>query len=144
MPAGQPRRLESGEALLKLWDEFCCQICDSGYELVPTQTAFCKWLRENYKDTDRRTIYNSLHRYFPEIKKDFERIQGDTVAQGAMLGKYQSTMSIFALKNWCNWGDCGMSANYGTEPQEDDPLSAALKEEAERLEAERVSNGNQQ
>jgi hypothetical protein len=22
-----------------------------------------------------------------------------------MLGKYNSTMSIFALKNWCNWKD---------------------------------------
>ena len=48
------------------------------------------------------------------------------------------------LQTFRNWGDCGMSANYGTEPQEDDPLSASLKEEAERLEAERVSNGDQQ
>jgi hypothetical protein len=22
-----------------------------------------------------------------------------------MLGKYQPTMSIFALKNWCSWSD---------------------------------------
>ena len=107
MPAGQPRRFESGEALLKLWDEFCCQICDSGYELVPTQTAFCKWLRENYKDTDRRTIYNSLNKYFPELKKEFKQIQSDVIAQGGMMGKYNPAMSIFSLKNWCGWSDSG-------------------------------------
>ena len=144
MPAGQPRRFESAEDFIELWDEFCCEICDSGYEIVPTQTAFCKWLRENYKATDRRTIYNALNRYFPTIKKEFEKIQSDTVAQGAMVGKYQSTMSIFALKNWCNWGDSGMLSSYGAEQIEDDPLSAALKEEGLRMEAERASNGKQQ
>lgn len=144
MPAGQPRRFESGAELLKLWEEFCNSISDTGYELVPTQTAFCKWLRENYHSADRKTIYNTLNKYFPSIKKDFERIQGDTIAQGAMLGKYQSTMSIFALKNWCNWGDSGMMSSYGAEQIEDDPLSAALKEEGQRMEAERVGNGNQQ
>ena len=107
MPAGQHRRFESGEALLKLWDEFCCQICDGGYELVPTQTAFCKWLRENYKDTDRRTIYNSLNKYFPELKKEFEQVQSDVIVQGGMMGKYNPTMSIFSLKNWCGWSDSG-------------------------------------
>lgn len=137
MPAGQPRRFESAEDFIELWDEFCCEICDSGYEIVPTQTSFCKWLRENYKATDRRTIYNALNKYFPTIKREFEKIQGDIVAQGAMVGKYQPTMSIFALRNWCNWGDHGMVADYGAQSEEEDALSKSLREEAERLDAER-------
>lgn len=131
--AGQPKRFESGEQLIKLFEEFCASIEECGFEQVPNQTSFCRWLHNNYKDTDVRTVYNSLHRYFPNIKKDFEKIQGDTVSTGAMLGKYQPTMSIFALKNWCGWGDQGRVADYGANEQEDDPLSAALKEEAERL-----------
>ena len=42
---------------------------------------------------------------FPNIKKDFEAIRADTIAEGTMLGRYQPTMSIFALKNWCKWTD---------------------------------------
>ena len=137
MPAGQPRRFESGEALLKLWDEFCCEICDNGYETVPTQTAFCKWLRENYKDTDRRTIYNSLHKYFPELKKEFEQIQSDVIAQGGMKGKYNPAMSIFSLKNWCGWSDSGrITTGRYDEEKVEDALSKALREEAERMQNE--------
>ena len=43
--------------------------------------------------------------YFPTIKKEFERLQSDTIMTGGMLGKYNATMSIFGLKNWCNWKD---------------------------------------
>lgn len=135
LPAGQPKRFESGEELVKLWEEFCNQIQDSEYSLVPTQTSFCKWLRENYKGTDRRTIYNALNKYFPDIKSRFETIQSDVITTGAMLGKYQSTMTIFALKNWCGWGDSGKVTNYGTEKPEDDALTASLKELAEELDA---------
>lgn len=137
MPAGQPRRFESAEDFIELWDEFCCEICDSGYEIVPTQTAFCKWLRENYKATDRRTIYNALNRYFPELKKEFKQIQSDVIAQGGMKGKYNPAMSIFSLKNWCGWSDSGQvtTGRYDEEKVED-ALSKALREEAERMQNE--------
>ena len=73
--------------------------------MIPSQTSFCRWLAKNYKKTDRKTIYNSLNKIFPEIKKEFDRIRGDVIAEGAMLGRYQPTMSIFALKHWCKWTD---------------------------------------
>jgi hypothetical protein len=103
--AGQPKKFSSGTELIALWNDFCEDIADNGFTGVPSQTAFCKWLREHHSAVDRRTIYNSLNEYFPTIKDEFERIQGDTITAGAMLGKYNSTMSIFALKNWCNWKD---------------------------------------
>ncbi len=102
---GQPKKFESGAELISLWNDFCDDIIDNGFIKVPTQTAFCRWLSENYDAVDRRTIYNSLNKYFPDIKKDFEQLQSDTIMTGGMLGKYNATMSIFGLKNWCNWKD---------------------------------------
>lgn len=101
----KPKKFNSGKQLIELWSEFCDYIRDIEYSIVPTQTDFCRWLRKEYSNCDRKTIYNALNKYFPTIKGEFERIQSDTIASGSMLGKYQPTMSIFALKNWCSWTD---------------------------------------
>ena len=101
----KPNKFKSGEQLISLWNDFCNEIIDNGFDKVPTQTAFCRWLAEHYKETDRKTIYNSLNKIFPAIKKDFEKLQSDTITTGGMLGKYNPTMTIFALKNWCKWAD---------------------------------------
>lgn len=106
MAAGQPKKFNSGKKLIELFSEFCNYITDvADYTVIPSQTEFCKWLSKNYKPVDRRTIYNALNKYFPTIKKEFEQLQSDVIAQGGMIGKYQNTMSIFVLKNWCNWKD---------------------------------------
>lgn len=102
---GQPKKFKSGEELIKLFSEFCEYIVDIEYTEIPSQTNFCKWLSQNYKAVDRRTIYNSLNEYFPKIKKDYEKLQSDLLSQGAMLGKWKETMTIFVLKNWCKWTD---------------------------------------
>ena len=102
---GHPKTFDSAEQLISLWTKFCDSIIDGKFKDVPTQSAFCRWLSQNYQDTDRKTIYNSLNKYFPNIKKEFEQIQSDTIMQGGMLGFYQPTMSIFGLKNWCGWVD---------------------------------------
>lgn len=105
MRAGQPKRFNSGEQLIELFEQFCNEIIQNDFYRVPNQTNFCKWLQDNYNSVDRKTIYTSLNKYFPSIKKQFEQIQGDVIAEGSMLGHYQPTMSIFALKNWCKWAD---------------------------------------
>ena len=102
---GHPKSFSSGEELISLWSDFCEDIVTNGFVTVPTQTAFCKWLSEHHNAVDRKTIYHSLNEYFPAIKEAFERIQSDTIMTGGMLGKYNATMSIFGLKNWCNWKD---------------------------------------
>lgn len=103
---GRPKKFNSGKELIELFSAFCDYITEqAAYTIIPSQTEFCKWLSREYKSTDRRTIYNSLNKYFPAIKKEFERLQSDVIAQGGMLGRYQSTMSIFVLKNWCKWED---------------------------------------
>ena len=102
---GKPRKWKSGDGLLDLWREYCDWVVDDGFRRLPTQTGFCRWLEDNYEKADRKTIYNALHEYFPSIKSAFEQIQSDVLAEGAALGRYNATMCIFALKNWCKWTD---------------------------------------
>lgn len=102
---GQPKKISNEEQMIALWKEFCDDIIEEGFATIPSQTAFCRWLKKNYSSIDRKTIYNTLNKYFPDIKKEFEQIQSDVITEGGMLGKYQPTMSIFALKNWCKWTD---------------------------------------
>lgn len=131
---GRPRKFEEGE-LPELYEEFCDEIIDNGYELAPTRTEFSRWLRRKRNSGTRKTIYNYLYKYYPEEKKEIVGITGDVIASGAMKNKYNVTMAIFALKNWCNWSDHGIIGETdGTEEQQEDGLSKALREEAERME----------
>ena len=134
---GQPKRFESAEQMIALWSDFCNEIVQNDFNSVPTQSAFCRWLSQNYEGTDRKTIYNSLNKYFPSIKKEFEQLQSDVIMQGGMMGKYNPTMSIFGLKNWCGWSDSGrvVTGRYDEEKTED-ALSKAPREEAERMQAD--------
>ena len=130
----KPFRFESEEQFIGLWRDFCDEIVRSGFATVPTQTAFCRWLADNYEETDRRTIYNYLNKIFPTVKKDFEQMQSDVIMQGGMMGKYNPTMSIFGLKNWCGWSDNGrVTTGRYDEEKAEDALSKALREEAERM-----------
>lgn len=101
----KPTKFKNAKQMIELWQSYCDEIVDNSFTAVPTQTGFCRWLSVNYENTDRKTIYNTLNKIFPTIKGEFEQIQGDVIAEGSMLGHYQSTMSIFALKNWCKWVD---------------------------------------
>ncbi len=112
--AGQPKKFKNGRMLIELFNAFCNDIIECDYDRIPSQTEFCKWLEQRKNAADRKTIYNALNKYFPNIKKDFERLQSDLIAQGAMLGKYQNTMSIFVLKNWCKWADKPALENENT------------------------------
>lgn len=51
----------------------------------------------------------------------------------ALIGKYAPNMAIFSLKQ-LGWSDCG-NTFYGAEKQEDDALTASLKELAEEMNA---------
>ena len=101
----KPTKFKSAKQFIELWQAFCDDIVETGFSTIPSQTSFCKWLAKNYESADRKTIYNSLNKIFPTIKNDFEKMQSDIIVEGSMLGKYQPTMSIFALKNWCSWTD---------------------------------------
>lgn len=105
--AGQPKRFSSGNAILKLFEEFCEEIRhDPESMYIPSKTDFCLWLRKEKKiNCDRKTLYNSIDKYFPNIEKDFDEIRANALVFGGIKGMYQPTMTIFALKNWCGWSD---------------------------------------
>lgn len=132
----KPKKIKSGKQLIELWAEFCDSIRENEYNEAPTQTAFSRWLSKYYDSIDRRTIYNNLNKYFPEVKKDFESIRADTIAEGTMLGRYQPTMSIFALKNWCKWTDKQEVTQFTVDDVKQDALSQSLEEMAEDLESD--------
>lgn len=136
MAGGQPKKFKSGQQMIDLWQQFCDQIRENGYTEAPTQTAFGRWLSANYSNVDRRTIYNSLNEYFPMIKKEFETIRADVISEGTMLGKYQPTMSIFALKNWCSWRDNPVNTSLNDDAVRQDELSKSLEELAKELESD--------
>lgn len=114
--AGHPKTYQSGEELIELWTAYCDEIAEQGYVQAPTQTDFTRWLARRETPADRKTIYTALNRYFPGIKSEFERIRSDTITAGAMLGHYQQTMTIFALKNWCGWTDKQEVGNLDGKP----------------------------
>ena len=122
----KPNKFESGEQLIELWRQFCNSIVENEFNTVPTQTAFCRWLEKEYEKTDRKTIYNSLNKIFPDIKKDFEKLQSDVIMQVGMMGKYNPTMSIFGLKNWCGWSDTGKRTDE-KEKEENDKLNRLIE-----------------
>jgi hypothetical protein len=101
---GRPQKFTE-ERFIELYIEFCEEIAKDGFKTIPSQTSFCRWLGEVFENTDRKTIYNYMHKYFPSIKKRVCEMQGDTIIEGGMLGAYQSATAIFALKNWCGWKD---------------------------------------
>jgi hypothetical protein len=129
--AGQPRKFKGdGSELVDLFKRFCDEIEDEGFEDVPSQSSFCRWLERNYESTDRKTIYNTLNRYFPNLKKSFQTLQSDILAKGGILGKYQPTMTIFTLKNWTHWADKVEATIDDSDRQKEaqDNLVSAIKE----------------
>lgn len=123
---GRPKTFKDEKTMIELFATFCDFVRANNFAFIPSQTNFCRWLSDNFAKTSRRTIYNSLNKYFPNIKKEFETLQADILVEGAMLGKYNTTMSIFALKNWCKWSD--RPIDEGANDYEDlTPLAELLK-----------------
>lgn len=131
---GQPKVFEEQEFkdfVFQYLNEIC-QSQSGDNPDIPTFYGFYNFVKEK-KECSYHTVRRCFDEYWADIKKDFQDVRSDLLVRGGMLGKYQPTMTIFGLKNWCGWGDNGKIADYGAEVEEDDPLTKSLKEEAERL-----------
>lgn len=131
---GQPKVFEEQEFKNFVF-QYLNEICQSqsgDNPDIPTFYGFYNFVKEK-KECSYHTVRRCFDEYWADIKKDFQDVRSDLLVRGGMLGKYQPTMTIFGLKNWCGWGDSGKVADYGAEEEEDDPLTKSLKEEAERL-----------
>ena len=95
---------------------------------IPTFYGFYLFANEK-KTCSYHTIRRCFDEYWADIKKDFQEIRADIMMRGV-------SMSIFGLKNWCGWSDSPKTIYEKQEHKEDDPLTKALKEEAERMQNE--------
>lgn len=104
--AGQPKKFKSGDELKTLYFEFIEDIIENDFDRAPSKLQFSRWLRDVKGYTiDVKTIYTSFNKYFPDIKKDFQQIYADVLSEGVLLGKQNTTMAIFMLKNQAGWSD---------------------------------------
>lgn len=100
------RSFSSGEELTDRFEEFLDHIKAIDYADVPTKTNFAKWL-----DISRMSLYYSLKDYYPDAQAPYKDMLSDCLTEGAMRGKYDRTITIFTLKNWCDWSDKRESTN---------------------------------
>lgn len=118
--AGAKPIFEDIEAFIDAFNDYMFNIADTGFERLPTRTDFAR----KY-GIGPRTVYDYFHRLTPTQKRAWEETLSDIIAEGVNAGKYDRTMSIFALKNWCNWADKQESKVEKTEKK------LASKEEAQ-------------
>ena len=96
---------------------------DNGEKDTPTFFGFYRFVREK-KDCSYHTIRRCFDEYWTDIKKEFEDIRADLLSRGASIGIYNPTMTIFALKNWCNWADKPESENEEKQEMQTELLKA--------------------
>lgn len=87
--------------------------------IVPNQTSFARWLGISRRTLIRAMRENSSEEAF----KEYKTMLGDLLSEGAMMGIYQTTMSIFSLKNLCDWAD-----KYEDRPQDKSDTTQTVEE----------------
>ena len=105
-PRGRPRTFRSGAHLFECVQSFCDDIIEQEYKVLPSKTEFCRWYSNQFeKPLSRRAVWAALAEHYPEARGDITELISDVLAQGAALGYWNSTITIFVLKNWCSWVD---------------------------------------
>ncbi|MGL6008527.1 MAG: hypothetical protein ACRC1D_03645 [Culicoidibacterales bacterium] len=126
--AGQPKKFKSEDDLKELYFEFIEDVIENDYNRAPSKLQFSRWLRDvKGFQVDLKTIYTSFNEYFPTIKKDFQQIYADVLSEGVLLGKQNTTMAIFMLKNQAGWSDQPKQEDNSAEKL--DAILLAIKED---------------
>lgn len=98
--AGSKRAYESGDQIIADLQRYCDHIRARGYEEYPTKMDFA-----DFCGRDRSTVWKTVNRFYPEIKKQWQETIEQVLVNGVAAGAYHVTMTIFILKNWCDWAD---------------------------------------
>lgn len=68
--------------------------------IVPSQTNLAHWL-----GITRKSIYRAMMDGPESARTEYKTMLADLLSEGAMMGVYSSSSSIFTLKNLCDWAD---------------------------------------
>ena len=108
------KAIHSGDELLYLFEAFCSYIRNKNFmktfttpdgevkmmPIVPNQSNFATWLGIRRPDISK-VIFESP----AEIGVQYKAMLADLLSEGAMVGAYASTSTIFSLKNLCDWAE---------------------------------------
>lgn len=98
--AGSKRAFESGQQLIDELERYCDYLKSINYQEYPTKMGFADFCGKN-----RSTVWNAVNNFYPEIKKQWQETIEQVLVNGVNAGVYHVTMTIFILKNWCEWTD---------------------------------------
>ena len=125
---GQPKTFTKQEFKDFVFEymEFIYDKQENSVKDTPTFYGFYRFVREK-KECSYHTIRRCFDEYWADIKKEFEDIRADLLSRGASIGIYNPTMTIFALKNWCNWADKPENENEEKQEMQTELLKAIKK-----------------
>ena len=87
----------SEKQMIAEFEEFLKMVENGDYSIVPTISAFADSIGKPRGDV------HEWFRLHPTASRQMRDMCADTMASGAMLKKYVSNVTNFALKNWCGW-----------------------------------------
>ena len=107
------RSIRDGGELLFLFEAYCAYIRKNNFmkaftspdgevklmPIVPNQSNFSMWLGLGRRDM------NSIIYEQPETAVEYKATLADLLSEGAMVGAYAASSTIFSLKNLCDWAD---------------------------------------
>lgn len=121
----RPKLYSSVEDMQKIIDEYFI-MCDEK-EKPYTMSGLAYAL-----DMDRRSLlnYSKDEKFFPTIKKAREKVE-QQLEENALIGKANSTFTIFNLKNNFNWKDA-VEVNNKNEISKLDQLLEEINKDANK------------
>ena len=126
---GRPPNFKSVDDFVEQFIEYLEVLQDEGYERVPSYSNFAKW---------KHRSASSVHRYVrehPEVKEYIKQPLSDVLSTGALMGKYRDAITIFTLKNMCDWTDKRESTNISADKRvaDEEEAKAQVLKIADRL-----------
>lgn len=93
-----PALIQSHEEFIGLFEQYLAAIKST--DEVPTYSNFATWLG-NFSPS---SIYYYFQKH-PESRDAAAELLADALVEKAIVGKFRDAVTIFALKNRCNWTD---------------------------------------
>jgi hypothetical protein len=116
--------IKSPEHLAVLYRSFLDYIRESDYNVYPTKINLADYIGISYS-----TLMKYLNEYKAEFKPLYDGILSDILTEGVIAGAYDRQMTMFCLKNWCNWADnTRVETTAKSEPVTKEKADKILKE----------------